>query len=71
LTPLDVFHAFKVVFLCDIIGGEAHCSSETLEVGFFGRHEIPSSLSPERTPPRIIDDAFGALRNPDSPAFFD
>jgi ADP-ribose pyrophosphatase YjhB (NUDIX family) len=69
--PLDVFHAFKVVFLCDITGGEAQTSSETSEVGFFGRHEIPSSLSGMRTPPRIIEDAFDALANPDRPTCFD
>jgi 8-oxo-dGTP pyrophosphatase MutT (NUDIX family) len=71
LTPLDVFHAFKVVFHCEIIGGDAHSSSEILEVRFFGQDEIPSSLSAERTPTRIIGDAFRTLKDPDGPALFD
>jgi ADP-ribose pyrophosphatase YjhB (NUDIX family) len=71
IGPLEVFHAFKIVFLCDLIGGEARPSKETSEVAFFGPEEIPSVLSGERTKPRHIQDAFGALANPDCPAVFD
>jgi len=71
LPPFEVFHAFKVVFHCEIMGGEAASNDEISEVGFFGPEEIPSPLSAERTPPRIIEDAFGALRSPDWAAHFD
>ena len=68
--PLEVFHAFKIVFLCDIIGGEARISEETSAVAFFKRNEIPESLSGERTRPRHIKDAFLAIHE-DHPTIFD
>ena len=68
--PLEVFHAFKIVFLCDIISGEPRPSDETSEVAFFAQHEIPPALSGERTRPRHIQDAFTALEK-DLPTIFD
>jgi ADP-ribose pyrophosphatase YjhB (NUDIX family) len=68
--PLEGFHAFKIVFLCDIIGGEARTSEETSEVAFFERNEIPEILSGERTRPRHIKDAFLAVSG-DQPTIFD
>jgi ADP-ribose pyrophosphatase YjhB (NUDIX family) len=56
--PLEIFHAFKIVFLCDLVGGIARTSDETSEVGFFSINEIPVPLSGERTKPRHLDDAF-------------
>jgi len=61
LGPLEIFHAYKIVFLCDLLGGEARTSNETSEVGFFGREEIPLMLSGERTKQRHITDAFSVL----------
>jgi ADP-ribose pyrophosphatase YjhB (NUDIX family) len=69
--PMELFHAFKVVFLCEILDGEARPSSETSEVAFFGPGEIPSQMSGERTRPRHIQDAFTALADPGKPTFFD
>jgi ADP-ribose pyrophosphatase YjhB (NUDIX family) len=69
--PLELFHAFKLVFLCDLIDGQARGSHETSEVAFFGPDEIPETLSGERTQPRQIRDAFAALQNPDCPTRFD
>jgi ADP-ribose pyrophosphatase YjhB (NUDIX family) len=71
LGPLEIFHAFKIVFLCDLLGGEARTSSETSEVRFFGREEIPIMLSGERTKPRHITDVFLVLDDPDRPTVFD
>jgi ADP-ribose pyrophosphatase YjhB (NUDIX family) len=59
--PLEVFHAFKIVFLCDIISGEPRSSDETSEVKFFLERDLPESLSGERTRPRHLLDAFKAL----------
>jgi ADP-ribose pyrophosphatase YjhB (NUDIX family) len=42
---LELFHAFKIVFLCDLINGEAKPSLETSEVEFFSREELPEVLS--------------------------
>jgi ADP-ribose pyrophosphatase YjhB (NUDIX family) len=69
--PLELFHAFKVVFLCDLISGEARPSIETSEVAFFQRDEIPLELSGERTRIRHIDDAFACLERPDIATVFD
>jgi ADP-ribose pyrophosphatase YjhB (NUDIX family) len=68
---LELFHAFKIVFLCDLIEGEARPSLETSEVGFFGRDELPATLSGERTKQRHIQDAFRSLDNPSCPTVFD
>lgn len=69
--PLELYHAIKLVFLCDIIGGEARTSNETTEVAFFGEDEIPAPLSGERTRPRHIEHAFAALRDPQWKPVFD
>ena len=71
LPPLELFHAFKIVFLCELIDGQPTPSSETSEVAFFGPDEIPAALSGERTRPRHIQDAFRALVEPDSATVFD
>ncbi len=71
VRPLELFHAFKVVFLCDILDGEARPSQETSEVAFFGADEIPSNFSGERTATHHVRDAFAALTNPATPTVFD
>jgi len=68
--PLEVFHAFKIVFLCDILSGEPRTSDETSEVRFFGATHLPNILSGERTKPRHIEDAFTAIAT-ERPTFFD
>jgi ADP-ribose pyrophosphatase YjhB (NUDIX family) len=69
--PLEIFHAYKLLFLCDLIGGEAQTSIETSEVGFFAPDEIPAGLSGERTRPRHILDAFAAYGDAERAAIFD
>lgn len=71
VRPLELFHAFKVIFLCDITDGEARPSQETSEVAFFGLSEIPSNFSGERTTARHIRDVFAARDNPEIPTVFD
>jgi ADP-ribose pyrophosphatase YjhB (NUDIX family) len=69
--PLELFHAFKIVFLCDLIDGEAKPSNETSEVAFFGPEEIPEPLSGERTKARHIWDAFAVSADPSLQTVFD
>jgi ADP-ribose pyrophosphatase YjhB (NUDIX family) len=69
--PLEVFHAFKIIFLCDIVAGSAKPSIETSEVRFFGPEEIPDAFSGERTTSRHVRDAFALLKNPELPVVFD
>ena len=70
-SPLEIFHAFKIVFLCTILGGEAKTSSETSEVKFFSRDEVPTQFSGERTRHRHIEDAFAAYEDPQRSTIFD
>lgn len=69
--PLEIFHAFKIVFLCEILEGEPRPSIETSEVAFFSRQSIPEVLSGERTKRQHILDAFNALDHPDVVTVFD
>ncbi len=69
--PLELFHAYKLVFLCDLVGGEAQTSNETSAVEFFAKDEIPTILSGERTKSRHIQDAYAMLSFPDIPTIFD
>jgi ADP-ribose pyrophosphatase YjhB (NUDIX family) len=71
IHPLELFHAFKLIFLCDLMGGEPRPSDETSQVAFFGRDEIPAVLSGERTTPRHIADVFAAHADPHLPSKFD
>jgi len=68
---LDVFHAYKIVFLCDLRGGEAQTSNETTDIGFFTFDELPAPLSGERTHPRHIRDAFSANMDENWQTVFD
>jgi len=69
--PLEIFHAFKIVFLCNILGGEAQTSIETSEVKFFSQNEIPAQFSGERTRQRHVVDAFAAYEDNQSSTVFD
>jgi ADP-ribose pyrophosphatase YjhB (NUDIX family) len=62
--PLPVFHAYKIVFLCRIVGGKITTSNETSHVGYFSLEEIPQDLSKKRIQMRHIADAFRTYRDP-------
>lgn len=64
------FHAVKLVFLCELLGGEARSSMETLEVGFFDFDELPP-LSEQRTNQRHLDEVRAHLGDSLRPAAFD
>jgi ADP-ribose pyrophosphatase YjhB (NUDIX family) len=69
--PMELFHAYKIIFLCELIDGEARTSTETSEVEFFEADDIPAEMSGERTRPRHIQDAFAALADSNRPTVFD
>jgi 8-oxo-dGTP pyrophosphatase MutT (NUDIX family) len=71
INPFEVFHSYKILFLCDILNGECRPSNETSEVAFFGQEEIPVNFSGERTTARHIRDVFAALRDAERPTVFD
>lgn len=68
---LPLFHAYKLVFLCESLAGELSTSDETFEVGFFSLDALPIPLSAHRTTPRHIEDSIAAYRNPARSAGFD
>jgi len=68
--PLEFYHAYKIIFLCDILGGEARPSFETPAVGFFPFDAVPP-LSSHRTNQRHLRDVFACLHNPCQPPAFD
>jgi 8-oxo-dGTP pyrophosphatase MutT (NUDIX family) len=68
--PFSAFHAYKIIFLCDLTGGEARPDHEILEVGFFSREAQPP-LSGFRTTPAQFVECFAHLDDPQRPAAFD
>jgi ADP-ribose pyrophosphatase YjhB (NUDIX family) len=68
--PLEFYHAYKIVFLCEITGGQARPSSETLAVSFFGFDSLPP-LSSNRTSERHLAEVMAHLQDPNRPAAFD
>jgi len=71
VEPLAYYHAYKLVFLCEIVGGEARVSHETTDVAFFSQEEIPENFAGNRTRPRHVEDAFAAYYDPSKAVVFD
>jgi ADP-ribose pyrophosphatase YjhB (NUDIX family) len=69
--PMELYHAVKLVFLCDILSGEARTSNETTAVGFFGQDQIPQPFAGERTRARHIEHAFTAYADASVPTVFE
>lgn len=67
---LEFFHAFKIIFLCELIGGEARTSHETLDVKFFSFNELPA-LSLNRTNEKHLNEIRQHTLNPERKTFFD
>jgi ADP-ribose pyrophosphatase YjhB (NUDIX family) len=70
-TPSYPFHIWKLFFLCDIVGGEPQCGTETSEVAFFGEDELPSDLSTSRVLPLQLKRMFAHKRQPELPTELD
>lgn len=68
---LPLFHAYKIVFLCELLSGELETSAETSEAVFFLIDDLPHPFSPYRTTPRHIEDAIAVYRDPSRLAVFD
>jgi ADP-ribose pyrophosphatase YjhB (NUDIX family) len=68
--PPFPYHAYKLFFLCDLVGGAAAASEETEDVGFFAEDAIPE-LSLTRVMPSQIAHMFDHARHPEWPTSFD
>ena len=69
-TPIEFFHAYKIVFLCTITGGSARPSDETSEVDFFSFDDLPP-LSLHRTNEQHLAEVRAHLRDDKRSAAFD
>ncbi len=67
---LELFHAFKIVFLCELIGGEPKTSDETVDVKFFPLNDLPP-LSLNRTNQKHIDEIILHIKSENRKTFFD
>jgi ADP-ribose pyrophosphatase YjhB (NUDIX family) len=67
---LEFYHAYKLIFLCAIISGEARSSSETSAVDFFDLENLPP-LSIHRTNRKMLEEVFMHFADPARPAAFD
>ncbi|HEX9252603.1 MAG TPA: NUDIX hydrolase [Ignavibacteriaceae bacterium] len=67
---LEFFHAFKIIFLCELIGGEARTSDETIDVQFFDFDKLPA-LSLNRTNDKHLNEIKQHLIDPKRKTFFD
>ena len=70
IEPMEFYHAYKLIFLCTITGGEARSSIETLGVDFFDPEELPP-LSEFRTNRAMITEIFAHIIDPNRPAYFE
>ncbi len=70
--PPSVFHAYKVFFLCEIIGGEGAIlhPHEILATGFFAEDDLPPLSTPRVTESQLRR-FFTHYRNPTLPSDFD
>ena len=64
--PPFPFHVYKLFFVCEITGGSAMPSAETLSVGFFPTDALPP-LSTTRILPQQIQRMFQHWQNPGLP----
>jgi ADP-ribose pyrophosphatase YjhB (NUDIX family) len=67
--PLEFYHAYKIVFLCEVTGGEPRPGDETSAVEFFTFDHLPP-LSSSRTNERHLTEILAHLTDVHrSPAF--
>lgn len=70
VEPMEFFHAYKIIFLCEILSGEARPSHETLAVDFFDPAQLPP-LSEARTSHAMIAEVLAHIADPTRPTAFD
>ncbi len=68
--PLSLYHAFKIIFMCTLLSGEATPSHETEAVDFFDFDDLPE-LSQNRTNAFHLAEVRAHLLTPDRPTSFD
>jgi ADP-ribose pyrophosphatase YjhB (NUDIX family) len=67
---MEFYHAYKLIFLCTITGGEARPSNETSAVDFFDLEHLPP-LSIYRTDRQMLEEVFAHFTDPARQTAFD
>lgn len=70
IQPMEFYHAFKIIFLCTLIGGEPRTSNETMGVDFFELDSLPP-LSRYRTNEEMLKEVFAHVEDPNRRTAFD
>jgi ADP-ribose pyrophosphatase YjhB (NUDIX family) len=70
IQPMEFYHAYKIIFLCKLVGGEPRTSYETLAVDFFDPDRLPP-LSSYRTNEEMLKEVFAHVQDPNRPTAFD
>lgn len=70
IEPMEFYHAFKIIFLCTLIGGEPQVSHETMAVDFFDMNDLPP-LSLYRTDESMLREVFAHIQDPNRRTAFD
>ena len=70
IQPMEFYHAYKIIFLCQLLDGEPRTSYETLAVDFFDPHDLPP-LSSFRTNEAMLREVFAHIEDPHRPTAFD
>lgn len=70
IEPMEFYHAYKIIFLCSLLGGEPRTSYETLAVDFFDPNDLPP-LSIYRTNEEMLREVFAHVADPNRPTAFD
>lgn len=68
--PLDFFHAYKIIFLCDFERGTLQASEETIAADFFAFDDLPD-LSENRTNINHLKEVLAHLNDETRPAHYD
>jgi ADP-ribose pyrophosphatase YjhB (NUDIX family) len=70
IQPTEFYHSYKLIFLCELMGGEARTSIETLAVEFFDPDHLPE-LSLMRTNMRMIEEVIAHAKDENRKTAFD
>ena len=70
IEPMEFYHAYKIIFLCQLLDGEPRTSHETLAVDFFDPDHFPP-LSRYRTNEDMLREVFAHVGDPNRPTAFD
>lgn len=70
IEPLEFYHAYKIIFLCQLLDGEPRTSYETLAVDFFDPSHLPP-LSIYRTNENMLQEVFAHVADPGRSTAFD